>query len=255
MRLATLRRINRGSDDPSGAIAAETLRSELTALERTSAVTERARALVRVADSGLAEANALLHRIRGNVVSAANSIVSSEERAALQLETDAALEALDRIGQTASFGGRRLLDGELSIQIGDHPGEATTLPHVSSSSLGTEDGRLADLRSGGDASLAAGDLSRSLEIVDGAQDQLLAARAGLGAFERYSIDSTQAVLSRAIENITGAIGRIVDADVALETANLNRSLVLVDAALASVRLANISPSLAGQLLGGLGVPR
>ena len=92
VKLATLKRINKGSDDPAGLIAATELHREITALEEASAATERSRALVHVADSGLGEAGDLLNELEGNIVAAANDTLSSDERAALQIEIDAAVE-------------------------------------------------------------------------------------------------------------------------------------------------------------------
>ena len=108
VRLSTMQRINSGSDDPAGLIAAENLRAELAAIQQASDNAARARGTIRVADSALTEVGSLLNTVRSNVVAAAGGGLSDDELAALQLETDAALEAIDRIGNTTSFGGRKI---------------------------------------------------------------------------------------------------------------------------------------------------
>ncbi len=116
IRLSTMQRINAGSDDPAGLIAAESLRSEITAIRAASENAGRARAAIRVADSAMGEVSGLLNTIRGNVVSAAGGMYSDAELAAMQLENDAAMEAINRISGTTSFAGRKLLDGSSGYQ-------------------------------------------------------------------------------------------------------------------------------------------
>ncbi len=101
--LSTMVRINRGSDDPAGLIAMEQLRAELTAIRAASDNAARAGGVVRVADSALREVSGLLNSIRGHVVQAAGGGLSDAEIAAKQIEVDAALEAIDRIGSYTSF--------------------------------------------------------------------------------------------------------------------------------------------------------
>src|SRR6186713_2580317 len=114
-RLSTGLRINTGKDDPAGLIASEILRSDITSIERAITNSERANQLIATADSALGQVSSLLNDIRGLVSEAANTgALSDEQIAANQLQVDSSLEAIDRIAQTTSFQGRRLLDGSLS---------------------------------------------------------------------------------------------------------------------------------------------
>ncbi|MEQ8790119.1 MAG: flagellin [Pirellulaceae bacterium] len=249
-RLATMKRINRGSDDPAGLIALETLRSEIVSLEKASEAADRSRALVRVADSGLDQATRLVNEIQGAVVTAASGTTSDAERAALQLEVDAALEALDRIGDSTSIFGRDVLQGgEISLLTGSSPTDQATLelPEVSTTALGDETGSLSELRSGGAANLIDGDLARADELLDAARIQLVEDRARLGAFERYTIDSTQAVIDTKLVNLTDAASRIGDTDAASESARLARSMILVESS-SSAFLAGLAHHRASMIL-------
>ncbi|MFG0291172.1 MAG: flagellin [Rhodopirellula sp. JB044] len=115
-RLSTGLRINSGADDPAGLIASEALRSEVTSLGRAITNTRRASQIISTADSALGQASNLLNDIRGLVVEAANSgALSDEEIAANQLQIDSSLEAINRIAQTTTFQGRKLLDGSLDF--------------------------------------------------------------------------------------------------------------------------------------------
>ncbi|MFK8112163.1 MAG: flagellin [Rubripirellula sp.] len=115
-RLSTGLRINSGRDDPAGLIASEALRSEITSLGKAISNTRRANQIISTADSSLGEVSSLLNDIRGLVVEAANTgALSDEEIAANQLQIDSSLEAVNRIAQTTTFQGRKLLDGSLDF--------------------------------------------------------------------------------------------------------------------------------------------
>jgi flagellin len=115
-RLSTGIRINDGKDDPAGLIASESLRSDIAAVNKSITNSERANQLIATADSALGQISNLLNDIRGLVQEAANEgVLSDEQLAANQLQIDSSLEAIDRISQTTTFQGRKLLDGSLDF--------------------------------------------------------------------------------------------------------------------------------------------
>ena len=115
-RLSTGLSVNRGADDPAGLIASEALRAEVTGLTSAISNTERTSQIVSTVDSALGQVSDLLNEVRGLVVEAANSgAISDEEIAANQLQIDSSLEAINRISQSTTFQGRKLLDGTLDF--------------------------------------------------------------------------------------------------------------------------------------------
>jgi len=115
-RLSTGLRINVGKDDPAGLIASEMLRSDIISVERAIGNSERANQMIATADSALGQVSSLLNDIRGLVTEAANQgAMSDDQIAANQLQIDSSLEAINRIAQTTTFQGRRLLDGSLAF--------------------------------------------------------------------------------------------------------------------------------------------
>ncbi len=117
-RLATGLRINRGKDDPAGLIVSQRLGSEINGLEQAVRNSERASSVIGTAEASLAEVSDLLNSIKGLIVEAANTgAVSSEERRANQLQIDSAIESITRISNSASFGGLKLLNGELDYVL------------------------------------------------------------------------------------------------------------------------------------------
>lgn len=115
-RLSTGLRINTGKDDPAGLIASEALRSDITSINKAISNTQRAVQIIATADSALGQVSSLLNTMRGLIVEGANQgAISDDEIAANQLQIDSSLEAINRISQTTTFQGRKLLDGSLDF--------------------------------------------------------------------------------------------------------------------------------------------
>jgi len=115
-RLSTGLRINSGKDDPAGLIASEALRSDISSIQKAISNSQRANQIIATADSALGQVSSLLNDIRALVTEAANKgALSDDEIAANQLQIDSSLEAINRIAQTTTFQGRRLLDGSLDF--------------------------------------------------------------------------------------------------------------------------------------------
>lgn len=227
LKLSTLKRINSGKDDPAGLIAAEQLHSELESLEASSRSSDRAAAAVALADTGLAQVTGLLNTVRDRVLASAGGDLSDAELAANQIEIDAALEAIDRIGAYTglSDGGsiRFAPTGDVNETAG------LDLPELSSAALGDDDAKLSDLKSGGALSLARKRYDLAIGAVDSARDQLLSTRARLGAFEKYTIDASRSFVDDLQVTLSESLSRIEDTDVALAAAELVRGEILADA--------------------------
>jgi len=249
-RMSTLRRINSGGDDPAGLIALENMQAELTALKQASYNASRAVGTVQVADSGLSQVSDLLNTIRGNVVSAAGGGLSDAELAAKQIETDAALQAINRISNTTSFSGKKVLQGgSANFALSADVSQISTLelPEASTTALGGAAGVLAELGSGGTFNLSSGNMADAMSIVDEASSQVLQARADMGAFEKYTIDSTQRILDDMEVNLTSAASSIGDVDMAEESSRLLRAEILVKTGIATLMIAGQSRGMIGGL--------
>jgi flagellin len=117
-RLSTGLRVNSGKDDPAGLIASENLRSEKTAINAAIDNANRAANMVSVAEGGLQEVNDLLVQLEDLVDRSANvSALSDEERQANQLQIDSILDSINRIANTTSFQGKKLLNGNFDYTI------------------------------------------------------------------------------------------------------------------------------------------
>ncbi len=249
-RLSTARRINSGGDDPAGLIALETMQAELTSLKQASYNASRAAGTVQVADSGLGQVSDLLNTIRGNVVSAAGGGLSDAELAAKQMETDAALQAINRIGNTTSFSGKKVLQGgSATFALSADVSQTSTLdlPKVNTAALGGPTGMLGELGSGGDFDLSSGNMTDAMSVVDEASSQVLQARSNMGAFEKYTIDSSKSLLDDMQVTVSSAVSSIGDADMAEESSQLLRAQILVTTGIASLLTAGQSRSMISSL--------
>lgn len=124
-RLSTGLAINRGADNPAGLIASENLRSEKAAISAAINNTERADQVMNIAEGGLQEINSLLLEVQGLVGESANDAgLSTEEKKANQLQVDSILQTIDRIAESTSFEGIKLLNGTFDFTIS---GQATTV--------------------------------------------------------------------------------------------------------------------------------
>jgi len=113
-RLSSGLKINRGADDPAGLIVSERLRSEVGAVRQSIHNSERAINVIATTEGALSEVNALLNDINALLIEAANrGAFSDEEVAANQLQIDSAIDSINRIANTTTFAGRKLLDGSL----------------------------------------------------------------------------------------------------------------------------------------------
>ncbi len=117
-RLSTGLRINRGKDDPSGLIASENLRAEITATSSAISNATRADQVVNTAEGGLQEISSMLTELQGLVTtSSSTGGLSQEEREANQLQIDSILQTIDRIAGATSFQGMKLLNGNFDYQV------------------------------------------------------------------------------------------------------------------------------------------
>lgn len=236
-RLSSGRRINVASNDPTSLLAAAAIKAQITtreALQRTSLQTS---ALLDVADGGLAEVARLTNEIRGNLITAASSTTTDAERAALQLEIDGAIDAVDQVGQL-SYDGRPVFSGK-TIHVNYGPDlyswDELYLPKIDSRTMGDDDGVLADLRSGGKYDLASGDLAAALKALDGVQSRIIYNRAEYAAFDKYSAGTIYDAFSGQQIQLTSIYSELMDADYASETADLTRSAILAQSSLTAFK--------------------
>lgn len=111
-RLSTGYRINSGKDDPAGLIASQSLLAEQQATTTAISNAQRADNIIGTAEGALSEISNLLVSLQGLVGDAANKAgLSKDEKDADQLQVDSILSTINRISNSTSFEGVKLLNG------------------------------------------------------------------------------------------------------------------------------------------------
>ena len=127
-RLSTGLRINSASDDPSGLVISEILRSQIGSLHQAMENSEFASNLMGTADAALTEVSDLLVSIRESAIFALNTGGTSPDQiAAEQDAVDAAIASINRIAATTRFGSTNLLNGSSAFNVTSKSTEITEL--------------------------------------------------------------------------------------------------------------------------------
>lgn len=139
-RLSTGSRINSAKDDAAGLQIANRLSSQINGLNIAVKNSNDGISMAQTAEGALEQSTALLQRMRDLSLQSANGSNSTEERKALNGEVNELKKELDRIANTTSFGGKKLLDGSFgttTFQVGSAANETISVKinEMSSKSL------------------------------------------------------------------------------------------------------------------------
>ncbi|SIQ43256.1 flagellin [Aquipseudomonas alcaligenes] len=120
-RLSTGFRINSAKDDAAGLQISNRLTSQINGLNVATRNANDGISLSQTAEGALQQSTGILQRMRDLALQSANGSNGATERAALQGEVSQLQQELNRIADTTSFGGRKILDGTFgsqSFQVG-----------------------------------------------------------------------------------------------------------------------------------------
>ncbi|WP_029844763.1 flagellin [Vibrio parahaemolyticus] len=129
-RLSSGKRINSAKDDAAGLQISNRLQSQMRGLDVAVRNANDGISIMQTAEGAMNEVTNIMQRMRDLSLQSANGSNSQAERTALQEEVTALNDELNRIAETTSFGGRKLLNGTFgksSFQIGAASGEAVQI--------------------------------------------------------------------------------------------------------------------------------
>ena len=163
-RLSSGHRINSAKDDAAGLQISNRLEAQMRGLSVAMRNANDGISIMQTAEGAMNETTTILQRMRDLSLQSANGSNSRSERIALQEEMTALNDELNRIAETTSFGGRKLLNGSFSsssFQIGASSGEAVqiSLKNMRSDSL--------DM--GGFSYISAGKADRNWQVKQGSE--------------------------------------------------------------------------------------
>jgi|SRR5581483_1698936 len=273
-QLSTGLRINRAADDAAGLAVSEKLKNQVRGLNQAQRNAQDGVSLLQTAEGGLDEIHSILARMRELAVQAANDTLQASDRDHLQDEVNALVSEIDRIAKSTQFNKIVLLNGSatgLVLHIGaNQEGGANptganeltfSIDSVTTSNLGSTTGTtVATAINSFTVTYANGQVvsntlqinqqtaaNNAIALLDGAIEKVSTVRGSIGALQNR-LEHTITNLGVGSENTAAANSRIRDTDVAATVAEMTRTQILQQAAMAVLAQANQAPQAALQLL-------
>jgi len=231
-RLSSGLRVNSAKDDAAGLAIASRMDAQTRGMNVAIRNAGDGISLAQTAEGGLNEITNMLQRMRELAVQGANVTNGTGDLANLNTEYQELAAEIDRQIATTSFNGVAVIGGGAGaqvFQVGANAGETITITSTDLTGFLTA----GDLTTNANSSTAIG-------VLDTALDTVTTNRATYGAVQNR-FQSVINNLQVASENQAAARGRIMDADFAMETANMTRFQILQQAGTAMVAQANAAP--------------
>ena len=251
-------RINRAGDDASGLAVSEKMRAQIRGLNMASFNAQNGISFIQITEGYLQESEDIIQRLRELAVQAANGIYTEEDRMYIQIEVSALVAEVDRIASVAQFNGMNLLTGRFARPVGENVVTASMWFHIGANMdqrtqvyVGTMTAKGLGIRVVGDdtfISLSEPDsANRALGTLDVALKTINKQRADLGAYQNRLEHAIRGINIGA-ENLQASESRIRDADMANETVNYTKNMILSQSGTAMLAQANQKGQTVLQLL-------
>ena len=233
-RLSTGLKINSAADDAAGMAMANTMTAQVRGLDMAVKNANDAIAMIQTADGASIEIGDMLQRMRELGVQANNGTLTDADRTQLNLEYQALITEISRVGDNTEWNGANLID--------DSAGSSGTVTYQIGDTAQTMTVDFGDLSADGDLGLTGGittstNAAAAILDVDVAIVALNTQRATYGAAINR-LEHTVDNLSNVSMNTQAALSRIQDADYAAETTELSRTQIVAQAGTAMLAQAN-----------------
>ena len=245
-RLSSGLRVRSAADDAAGLAISEDFKAKIRGLSQAKRNANDGVSLAQTADGALKEMSGMLNRMRELAVQSATGTINDEQRGYLNDEFAQLKEEVDRLAATTEFNGINLLNGDSATGIAFQVGAGNTandrltlrLATATASALAINDNVIS----------ASSKALSAISALDSAITAISSKRGTIGAMQnRLSV--TISNLSTYGTNLAAANSRIVDVDVASETAMLSKNQILVQAGASMLAQANQAPQIALSLIG------
>ncbi|ASI93947.1 lateral flagellin [Vibrio rotiferianus] len=272
-RLSTGFRVNSAADDAAGLQIANRLEAQSRGMNVAMRNAQDGISMMQTAEGAMDEMTNIAYRMNDLATQASNGTNSDADLASLSSEFQALGAELENIITNTNFGGNNLLDagGAIStgvtFQIGASQAETLSIGGAGAASTDglaalkafAADAKAADFTAaGGDSpqsmmdalsinSDTKADGTAGTAADGGVIGQLGAVRSDLGA-NINRLEHTMTNLGNMVENTTAAKGRIMDADFAVESSNMTKNQMLMQAGTTVLSQTNQLPGMAMSLL-------
>ncbi len=250
-RLSTGYRINSAADDAAGLQISNRLEAQTRGMSVAMRNAQDGTSMLQTAEGAFDEATNILYRMNDLATQSANGTNTAADQASLQKEFAALGEELTNIVTNTKYAGDALITGAgiktggLTLQIGASSAETLSLAAVDTDVIAAHTA-LGTTVPAFDISTAAG-ATAAMDGLITAINEVGTARAGIGATINR-LDHTITNLGNMVENTSAAKGRIVDADFAVESSNMTKNQMLMQAGTTVLSQTNQLPGMAMSLL-------
>ena len=183
-RLASGSRINSAKDDAAGLQISNRLEAQMSGIDVAVRNANDGISIMQTAEGAMNETTNIMQRMRDLSLQASNGSNSQSERTAIQEEITALNDELNRIAETTSFGGKKLLNsnfGSTSFQIGGSSGEAVQ--------IGLKSMRTDDINMGGFSYVANGMANDSWAVKSNQNDMTMSFTDRFGLPQEITINA------------------------------------------------------------------
>jgi flagellin len=245
-RLSSGLRVRSAADDAAGLAISEEFKSRIRSLDQASRNANDGVSLAQTADGALKEMGGMLTRMRELGIQSRNGTLNTTQRGYLNDEFAQLKSEISRIASTTEFNGVNLLGGANSGQgIAFQIGAGTSSNDRLSLTIATTSTTTLSIASSSISTTSTADAA--IANLDTAIQGISQRRAKIGAMQNR-LQVTMSNLTTYSTNLQAANSRIVDVDVASETARLTRQQILVQAGASMLAQANQGPQIALSLL-------
>ena len=257
-RLGTGLRINSAADDAAGLQIATRLNAQSRGMGVAMRNTSDAVSMLQTAEGAFSEMTDIVQRMKDLATQAANGTNSDDDLAALQAEYAELGKEVTSILNNTKYAGKELLSGgsladTVTFQIGASSTETLELD-VSDEMSEVIDEALADAIGADltDASVVTAGSEAgpqgAMNLLETALNDIGSLRAALGA-NINRLNHTSNNLANMKDNTEMAKGRIMDADFAMESANMSKNSMLMQSGISMLKQAGQMPGMVMSLLG------
>ena len=225
-RLASGLRINSARDDAAGLQISNRLTSQINGLNVAMRNANDGISMAQTAEGAMQESTNILQRMRDLSIQSANATNSTVDRKALQEEVIQLKSELDRIANTTTFGGQKLLDGSFGVQqfqVGSQANEtiAISINSAQIDDLGSARFEMQGTNTAGSANTSLGSASRATTHPLNAAAEVLT----IGGINEGQVsiaqDDSAADMAAKINSIFNTTGVSADSKTVVRLENLN----------------------------------
>ena len=259
-KLSSGYRVNSAADDAAGLAISQSMQAQIRSYTVAQRNASDGISMSQTAEGALGQIHDILGRMRELAMQSSNGTLSTSDQADVETEFSSLQTEIGRIQDSTKFNGNSLISNAGSAAVNFQVGLGGNMGSGASDTIGvsfngidlgaligTYDSSTGTASGGANVS-STGSPTDALGLIDDAIGQVSTARAQFGAAENrltFASNNIQSIST----NLSAANGRIVDVDVASETANMSKNQVLAQAGISVLAQANQLPQMAFGLIG------